>query len=238
MGKTSLGGIYAIVNLNNGKRYIGSAIRFKQRWYVHRDGLRKGSHHSNILQRAWMKHGEDAFAFQILEVVPDRADLLKREQHYLDTLKPEYNINTTAGSRTGATNSPEHRARISAALSSPEAKAVRSAIWKGRKQSPEHIAAKAAGHESAKAACRRRKPNPPWTEEQRAKARSAALAREARIKAAGGRPAPTDEARAKMSAAGKAGAARRHAAMTPEQKAAWSEKISATKLAKIKRGVL
>lgn len=80
-------GIYKITNLNNGKFYIGSAVRINRRWNVHRSQLRSGKHHSIALQRAWNKYGEDAFEFSVVEYV-DREHLLTVEQEYIDKLNP------------------------------------------------------------------------------------------------------------------------------------------------------
>lgn len=56
-------GIYEIVNTVNGKRYIGSAKKFKIRWSKHVSALRLCKHHSRHLQAAWNKYGEAAFKF-------------------------------------------------------------------------------------------------------------------------------------------------------------------------------
>ena len=39
-------GVYQIVNLANGKRYVGSARKFRQRWAEHRSMLARGVHHN------------------------------------------------------------------------------------------------------------------------------------------------------------------------------------------------
>jgi len=100
-------GIYTIVNEVNGKSYIGSACSFRKRWATHRSDLKKGTHHSTYLQRAWNKYGEENFYFGVLEPVENKEDLVAREQFWLDTLKPEYNISPTAGSSLGARQSEE-----------------------------------------------------------------------------------------------------------------------------------
>ena len=53
-------GIYEILNTANGKRYIGSAVHFARRWYLHCWKLNRGEHHSAKLQNAWNKHGAGA----------------------------------------------------------------------------------------------------------------------------------------------------------------------------------
>ena len=104
-------GIYQIANIVNGKRYIGSAVNIAQRWRQHRCELRKGRHNP-ILQNAWRKYGPEAFSFSTLEVVEDVKDLIAREQHYIDCLRPEYNAVKVAGSNLGLKLSEEARSRI------------------------------------------------------------------------------------------------------------------------------
>jgi group I intron endonuclease len=60
------GYVYAIVNTVNGSKYIGSTLSPKSRWGTHKCLLRKGKHHSFILQKAWHKYGEAAFRFDVL----------------------------------------------------------------------------------------------------------------------------------------------------------------------------
>lgn len=76
-------GIYAIRNKITGKYYVGSAVECEKRWGVHRCHLRRGSHHSLKLQRAWGKYGEEAFRFRILEKCK-KNQLASREQHWID----------------------------------------------------------------------------------------------------------------------------------------------------------
>lgn len=116
-------GIYAIVNLVNGKFYIGSAATntdesvkkqgFYYRWTAHVNRLKAGNHKNCHLQRAWNKYGASSFKFQILEFVePERC--IEVEQVYLD-LFPEgdrdlvYNICFIAGSVLGRVPSEESR---------------------------------------------------------------------------------------------------------------------------------
>ena len=90
-------GVYCIENKTNGKQYIGSTINaIYHRVQGHLCSLKKGTHHSSILQKSFDKHGVDSFSLKILEVVP-REDFnvaRDREQFWIDTLKPFY-INCT-----------------------------------------------------------------------------------------------------------------------------------------------
>ena len=90
-------------------------MNFNGRWSVHRFDLRKNKHHSQYLQRAWNKYGEQSFMFWILEDVDDEFKLIEREQRWMDEFSPEYNICRVAGSCLGMKHSPEARAKMSAA---------------------------------------------------------------------------------------------------------------------------
>jgi group I intron endonuclease len=68
-------------------------------------------HKSMLIVKALFKHGYSKFRLEILEYC-GKENLLKREQHYLDKLKPEYNILTTAGSNFGFKHSEETLARL------------------------------------------------------------------------------------------------------------------------------
>ena len=84
-------GIYMIINLINGKKYIGSSINIRHRLWGHRATLRHNKHYNNLLQRAWNKYGEENFDFSILEKCPEEKRF-ERKQYYVDSLHPEYNI--------------------------------------------------------------------------------------------------------------------------------------------------
>jgi len=154
------GGIYLITNKNNGNIYIGSAVHIKHRWDCHVSDLNKNKHHSIYLQRAWDKYGSDCFAFSVLEYC-EKECLIEREQYYIDTLKPQYNILPKAGSCLGSTRSLETRKKISLSKSgdncssetrkkislshighkpSEETKAKMSASQKGKKRNLGRIA--------------------------------------------------------------------------------------------------
>ena len=129
--RMKLSGVYAIVNLVNGKRYVGSASKsFQKRKNEHTNLLRNGNHHSVPLQRAWNKYGEQSLEFHIEEVtLPEHA--VACEQSFIDFRKSAdrrfgYNISPVAGSCRGVVRTPETRKLISeilkARLSTPEAR--------------------------------------------------------------------------------------------------------------------
>jgi group I intron endonuclease len=90
-------GIYQIKNIINNHIYIGSSKDVSKRIIVHRSSLNRNKHHSQYLQRAWNMYGEDKFEFLIIEEC-SQDSLISREQHYLDTFHPEYNISKNSTS--------------------------------------------------------------------------------------------------------------------------------------------
>jgi group I intron endonuclease len=103
--------IYKISNLENKKFYIGSTVNYKRRKKQHLWYFSIGKN-SPRLQRSFNKYGESSFIFEIIETVDNINDLLKREQFYLDNLKPwdpeiGYNICKNAGSWLGNSHSEE-----------------------------------------------------------------------------------------------------------------------------------
>jgi len=106
-------GIYRIRNIVNNDCYIGSAAyTFNKRWNTHIHQLKNKKHHSTILQKAWNKYGENSFKFEIIECCEPTECLIK-EQYYLDTIRPKYNINPTADSPLGRKLTKKHRKQIS-----------------------------------------------------------------------------------------------------------------------------
>lgn len=142
------GGIYQIKNRCDGAIYVGSAVSFKNRWAEHVRQLKAQRHHNSLLQSAWLKFGASAFSFEILESVADRAELICREQYWIDRLSPfgsaGYNICENAGSRMGVRASVEAKLKMSKAhkgrVKSPEHQAAITAAIRGRRLSPEHRA--------------------------------------------------------------------------------------------------
>lgn len=93
------GVIYKIENKITNELYVGSSSSgLKKRMYSHLYLLRKNKHHSPILQSVFHKYGEQSFLFSEIEnSIQDNKSLLQREQFYIDSLKPKYNICPVAG---------------------------------------------------------------------------------------------------------------------------------------------
>ena len=129
-------GIYRITCTANKMFYIGSAINLRDRHRCHFKDLRRNAHQNPKMQRAFNKYGENAFTFEILEIVLIPEMLTMREQHYFDTLKPfgkhGFNIAHVAGSTQGRKHTLETRATMGKVN-------LGNKYWVGRKHTPEAI---------------------------------------------------------------------------------------------------
>lgn len=107
-------GIYLWINNINGKKYVGSAVDLNKRLinYFNLSYLIDRID-TMIIYKALLTYGFENFTLEILEYC-EPSELLKKEQYYLDTLNPEYNILKTAGSRLGAKHTKEALAKIKA----------------------------------------------------------------------------------------------------------------------------
>ncbi len=159
-----LSGIYKIVNTINGHKYVGSAVDIGSRWYRHKWNLDRNAHHSQKLQNAWNKYGEEVFEFSVIEECePIKGILLGREQFWIDALeangKTGYNIAKVAGSPMfGRKHTKETLEKISISSKniSPETRKKMSESKKGKVNSPETREKISKANKGNK-----------WTEEQR-----------------------------------------------------------------------
>lgn len=136
-------GIYAIINLQNKHFYVGSAVKLIRRKWSHFKDLKAGNHKNGHLQHAYNLYGAHEFRFVIIEHVEHVEDLLAREQYYLDSLNPEYNIARTAGNTLGIKLTDEQKSKLVAAHTgkklSPEHRAKISGSQRGKKKTPEQV---------------------------------------------------------------------------------------------------
>lgn len=85
-------GIYCIENTINKHRYIGSSVDIYTRLHRHKSDILRNKHANCILQNAFNKNGFDSFICYIIEEIQDESQLTLREQYWIDTLNPKYNI--------------------------------------------------------------------------------------------------------------------------------------------------
>lgn len=97
----SRSGVYRWINVINNKTYVGSSINLGRRFkeYYNYNHISKVKRNFPI-HSALLKYGYSNFKLEILEYC-EPSVLIKREQYYLDNLKPEYNVLKIAGSILG-----------------------------------------------------------------------------------------------------------------------------------------
>lgn len=113
--------------------YIGSAVDYKKRWRDHAYELKRGSHHSKKLQNAWNKYGN--LKYEIIEYVTNVADLLAREQYYIDlhdSFENGYNMTPDSRSGYGRSHSVETKELLRQINLQPSVRAAHSARHKGK----------------------------------------------------------------------------------------------------------
>lgn len=93
--------IYKLYSKINGKFYIGSATYYSARKSQHKHHLLKGTHSNTKLQNHVNKYGFDDLVFLLIEKDCDSDCLIKKEQYYIDMLKPWFNIHIIAQSPKG-----------------------------------------------------------------------------------------------------------------------------------------
>jgi len=144
--------IYGILNLANGKVYIGSAVNVNHRFGTHKSNLNLNKHPNKHLQAAWNEYGDFAFEFLILENVLWKLELLEREEFWIELTnccnpKNGYNKRKIPSSNLGIKLGPATEERkIKTSLSnkgkirSKETIERISISKRGKKQTAEHVA--------------------------------------------------------------------------------------------------
>lgn len=118
-------GVYRLVNIENGKSYVGSSTDLGKRFQGYFDInylAREIKKNKSRIYRSLLKYGYSNFILEILEYCAVEKTI-EREQYYLDLFKPDYNILTKAGSSLGFKHSPEAIAKIKNRLWTEEKKA-------------------------------------------------------------------------------------------------------------------
>ena len=81
-------GVYKITNTITGDFYIGSSKDIKRRWANHKSPSTWAISLGMSLYQAFINYGLNNFTFEIIE---ETDNLKKREQYWIDQLKPNYN---------------------------------------------------------------------------------------------------------------------------------------------------
>lgn len=139
-----MSGIYRWTHRESGKTYIGSSVDLGKRFssYFTYNWIANYAKSSTIC-KALLKYGYSEFSLEILEYC-QKEDTIKREQFYLDSLEPEYNILKVAGSLLGFNHTEETKAKLRLTITgrqrSEDIKSKISASLLGHKHSEETIA--------------------------------------------------------------------------------------------------
>ena len=118
-------GVYLWLNNENGNKYVGSSVSLSVRMYTYYS-LRSLVKSNRPIDRALLKYGFSKFSFYILEYCTSE-NVIEREQYFLDTIKPEYNIVEKAGSTIGYKHTEESLAKMRDFVLSDEVR-IRKAI--------------------------------------------------------------------------------------------------------------
>lgn len=130
VAKPRLCGIYLIRNNISGLCYVGQSSDINRRWITHRHVLRRQSERlseglylskrpNRKLLNSWLKHGESAFEFSILELCAE-SNLTEKEIYWLSKLRNEPGVEIANfegpvdNPMRGAKHSKETREKISA----------------------------------------------------------------------------------------------------------------------------
>lgn len=97
-------GIYLLHNQVNGKQYVDCASDLKKRFYLYYSPVQLID--NRYVSNSIIKYGHNNFSVVLVEIITtDKDDLkkiiLKREQHFIDLLRPQLNLSPTARSNLG-----------------------------------------------------------------------------------------------------------------------------------------
>lgn len=142
-------GIYVIICVASKKAYVGQAHDLYYRVTEHKRLLRYNRHQNAHLQASYNKHGAEAFTYTVLELVPILADLVEREQAFMDLFSSThtlYNVARAGEHARGHKLSDETRARMRKAHTGMKRSAEHcAAITRGKLASDPEVAAR-GGH--------------------------------------------------------------------------------------------
>lgn len=126
--------VYTIVNLVNGKMYIGcTTSTLRTRWRKHKNFAAKGNKYS--IQKAIRKYGEENFSIRMIETYSSKDEMLRGEINWIDyfnTYNSQYGYNESSGGECfmlGKKHSDEAKLKMSlASRGKPKSEAHRQAL--------------------------------------------------------------------------------------------------------------
>ena len=124
-------GVYSLINILNGKSYIGSSASLYERLKDYYQPAYIASQPKRHINRAILKYGIESFLVVILEYT-DLSDLYASEQAWIDSFEPEYNVLKYVTSMPGYKLTQEHKDNISKAITGKKQTAERRAAQSAR----------------------------------------------------------------------------------------------------------
>lgn len=79
--------VYEIININNGKKYIGSTVNYHKRRLGHKASLRGGYHDNRLLQKDFDVYGEDSFQFKVVKETSTEEERFALEEELIQRQK-------------------------------------------------------------------------------------------------------------------------------------------------------
>lgn len=106
-------GVYRWTHLDTNKSYVGSSVNLGRRFrsYFNCSFITHITRNNMVINKALIKYGYSKFKLEILEYCDPKVNS-KREQYYMDYLKPEYNVLKVAYSSLGYKHSEEALVKI------------------------------------------------------------------------------------------------------------------------------
>lgn len=103
--------IYQILNLNNGKIYVGRTERPNKRWKEHQEVAKSNSYkNKKLIHKAITKYGVNSFEFRIIQVLESFNDAVNAEVYWIQYYKTnvakygnEFGYNLSDGGEGGGT---------------------------------------------------------------------------------------------------------------------------------------
>lgn len=97
----SLPGVYAVYHRKRERWYIGSSGGMARRITAHVTLLRAGKHYNQRLQEDWVRDGEEAFAWMVIDFLPgaSRDTIRDREYAWMHRIRKEQGIDALYNKR-------------------------------------------------------------------------------------------------------------------------------------------
>lgn len=139
-------GIYIITNIINTKVYVGSSLNVSTRISSHKTALKYNRHCNIYLQKSYIKHGVNAFKYEVLEYCTAK-DLISKEEFYHNLFKSNnklYGYNIESFKQGRKFHSEETKIKIGNSNKGkrlgvrPSQKAIEFITWLGKQPKSEN----------------------------------------------------------------------------------------------------